>query len=86
MNKHAKSSGSLLGDFVLDHLFWDENNKTMTLIDPGNNYMVEGNLAEDAARFIFSILVLHRWRFIRSSKLIILLLGLSLMLDLLIRN
>jgi len=62
--------GFLLGDFVMDHLFYDDRLNTMTLIDPGMNFYVEGNLAEDCARFIFSVLAAFRFRPLVATRLV----------------
>lgn len=66
----GRYEGQLLGDFVVDHLFWDEETKIMTFIDPGANYFVEGNLGEDCARFMFSICSTFLWNPIRAAKLV----------------
>ena len=65
-NKHY---GPLLGDFVIDHLFYDNASQTMTLIDPGMNFCVDGNLAEDWARFIFSACDAFRWKPLKAARL-----------------
>lgn len=71
MNKEPlQCEGRLLGDFVIDHLFWNDDSKVMTIIDPGQNYMVEGDLTEDIARFLFSVTSLYRWKILQSMKLI----------------
>ena len=56
--------------FVPDHLYWDENSQKMTLIDPGNNYLVYGDLGEDCARFMLSIATIFRWRLVKSITLV----------------
>jgi hypothetical protein len=75
-SRHAKLSknneqfrGELLGDFVPDHLYWDENLRKMTFIDPGNNFLMCGDLGEDCARFLLSIATQFRWRMIKSINL-----------------
>ena len=66
----STNTGRLLGDFVIDHLFYDNVSKTMTLIDPGMNYCVDGDLAEDCARFIFSVYAAFRWKPLKAAKLV----------------
>ena len=71
MGSTVKSqNGRLLGDFVIDHLFYDEESKTLTLIDPGMNFCVDGNLVEDCARFIFSAYAAFRWKPLKAARLV----------------
>lgn len=63
-------NGQLLGDFIVDHLFWDEETKTMTFIDPGANYLVNGDLGEDCARYVYSVFAVYRWRPLHATKLV----------------
>lgn len=65
-----KHNGRLLGDFVIDHLFYDNVSKTITLIDPGMNFCVDGDLAEDCARFIFSVYAACRWKPLKAARLV----------------
>ena len=62
--------GQLLGDFIVDHLFWDKETKTMTFIDPGANYLVYGELGEDCARYMYSVFAVYRWRPLHAIKLV----------------
>lgn len=62
--------GQLLGDFIVDHLFWDKETKTMTFIDPGANYLVYGDLGEDCARYMYSVFAVYRWRPLHATKLV----------------
>lgn len=48
------SSPKLFGDFSIYHIYVDPKNKVISTIDPGANFMVEGNQLEDVARFLFS--------------------------------
>lgn len=63
-------NGQLLGDFIVDHLFWDKETKTMTFIDPGANYLVYGDLGEDCARYVYSVFAVFRWRPLHATKLV----------------
>ena len=65
-----RQNGRLLGDFVIDHLFYDEASKTLTLIDPGMNFCIDGNLAEDCARFIFSVYDAFRWKPLKATIIV----------------
>ena len=51
----------LYGDFVLNHIFIDDINKIITLIDPGRNFLVNGNQLEDLARFMYSIVDKYKY-------------------------
>lgn len=45
----------LCGDFVPEHLYIDELNKKITLIDPGMSFGKKGNIEEDLSRFIVQL-------------------------------
>ena len=59
----------LLGDFVIDHIYINTDDKAITIIDPGGNYMVIGNQLEDIARFLFSVSDAFRYKPIISIKI-----------------
>lgn len=52
----------LYGDFSINHIYVDFQLKTITLIDPGKNFMVQGNQLEDVVRFMFSVIEAFRYR------------------------
>ena len=52
--------GELLGDFIVDHLYYDIDLATVTYIDPGNNFLAVGDLGDDCARYIHSIFFSQR--------------------------
>ena len=64
------SAPRMVGDFSIDHLFVDFEQKKISLIDPGGNYLVKGNQLEDLARFVFSVRERYRYR-IRLSTVVI---------------
>lgn len=45
----------LFGDYVASHLYIDNVNKEVTLIDPGKDFGRVGNIEEDIARFIVGL-------------------------------
>ena len=53
---------TLLGDFVVSHLYIDSPNQLVTYIDPGANFLVPGDQLEDVARFLFSVADEYRFR------------------------
>lgn len=59
----------LLGDFVIDHIYINTDDKAITIIDPGGNYMVVGDQLEDIARFLFSVSDAFRYKPIISIKI-----------------
>ena len=54
--KEEKNKSFLYGDFIADHLFIDNNEKKITLIDPGNGFGINGNIEIDLARFIVDLI------------------------------
>ena len=56
------TNGKLLGDFAINHIFIDAESRKIELIDPGANYMVDGNYDEDVSRFLFSVIEAYRYR------------------------
>lgn len=59
----------LLGDFSIDHIYINNDDKVITVIDPGLNYMVMGNQLEDIARFLFSVSDSFRYQPYASRKI-----------------
>ena len=56
----------LFGDFSIKHIYVNSKLKIISLIDPGANFMVQGNQLEDVVRFLFSVVDFFRYRPIRA--------------------
>lgn len=51
----VKGDVFLFGDYVASHLYIDNYNKTVTLIDPGKGFGSIGKIEEDIARFVVGL-------------------------------
>lgn len=63
-------SSRLFGDFSIDHIYIDIDLKKITTIDPGANFMIQGNQLEDVARFLFSVVEAYRYRPLTARKVL----------------
>lgn len=55
-------SPRIFGDFSIDHIYVNSDDRVISTIDPGANFMVIGNQLEDVARFLFSATETFRYR------------------------
>lgn len=63
-------SPRIFGDFSIYHIFINSDDRVISTIDPGGNYLVLENQLEDVARFLFSVTEVFRYQPLTSCKVI----------------
>jgi len=63
-------SPRIFGDFSIDHIFINSDDRVISTIDPGGNFLAEEDQLEDIARFLFSVTEVFRYQPFTSYKVI----------------
>lgn len=63
-------STRIFGDFSIYHIFINSDDRVISTIDPGGNFLVLEDQLEDVARFLFSVTEVFRYQPFTSRKVI----------------